>query len=75
MKRTFNTTRLFHQFLKPNGLPMEALPFLIRDLYQAGFIDAIGTPDHPEVERYSETDKLTGRKHRDELFKIIQELK
>jgi hypothetical protein len=55
--------------LKPKGLPIEDLQILSGLLVEAGFINM-----EDNLERYSETEKLTSRQHRDELFKIIQGL-
>lgn len=73
-QRTFRLDRLYHQFLKPKLIPLEKLTELVEGLYQAGFIDLMPNgPDSPD-QRYSETEKLTGREHRDELFKIVSKL-
>lgn len=74
-QKTFRIDRLYHQFLKPKGIAMEKLPFLVSQLYEAEFIEVFRDPKDPDLERYLETEKLTSRKHRDELFKIIQGLK
>jgi hypothetical protein len=68
-QRTFRLDRLYFQFLKPKGLPIEDLQILSGLLVEAGFINM-----EDDLERYSETEKLTSRQHRDELFKIIQGL-
>lgn len=70
--RTFNLTRLYHKFLKPKGIPIEKLPLLVTQLYEHEFIDLIQTEDLSE--RYTETEKLSSRQNRDELFKIVQGL-
>lgn len=70
--RTFRLDRLYHQFLKPKGIELEKLPLFVTKLYESGFIELYH--NFGDDERYSETEKLTGREHRDELFKIIQEL-
>ena len=72
-KRTFALSRLYHQFLKPKSVPLEKLPLLATKLYEAGFIELYH--NFEDVERYSETEKLTSRQHRDELFKIVNSLK
>lgn len=73
--RTFRLDKLYNQFLKPKGIDASQLPFLVSRLYAAGFIQVFSDPRDVDLERYSETEKLTSRKHRDELFKIIEELK
>jgi DNA-binding transcriptional ArsR family regulator len=73
--RTFRLDKLYNQFLKPKNIPLEQLPFLISKLYEAGFITVVRDSQDPDLERYSETEKLTSRQHRDELFKIIERLK
>ena len=75
LNRTFRLDRLYHQFLKPKGIPLDKLPFLVSKLYEAGFIEVFHENNDPDSERYFETEKLTSREHRDDLFKIIQELK
>lgn len=70
--RTFRTDRLYHQLLKPKGIELEKLPLLVTKLYESGFIELYHS--FGDDERYSETEKLTNRKNRDELFKIIQGL-
>lgn len=70
--RTFRTERLYHQFLKPKGIELEKLPLLVTKLYEAQFIELYH--NFGDDERYSETEKLTGREHRDELFKIVSKL-
>jgi hypothetical protein len=78
LNRTFKLDRLYHQFLKPKGIELLQLPFLVSKLYEAGFIevwrDGYDHKTDSYIERYSETEKLTSRQHRDELFKIIQGL-
>lgn len=73
--RTFRLDRLYHQFLKPKGILIDQLPILVTKLYEAGFIEVFHDELNPSLERYSETEKLTNRKHGDELFKIIGTLK
>ena len=70
--RTFRTDRLYHQFLKPRSIELEKLPLLVTKLYESGFIELYH--NFGDDERYSETEKLTGREHRDELFKIVSKL-
>lgn len=74
-KRTFALSRLYHQFLKPEQIPLEKLHFLDAALYDHGFIEILRSETNPDDERYSETEKLTSRQHRDELFKLIGRLK
>lgn len=68
--RTFRLDRLYFQFLKPKGLSSELLHELQTLMIEHGFINM-----EDGLERYSETQKLTSRQHRDELFKIIGGLK
>jgi hypothetical protein len=70
-RRTFSFDRLYHQFLSPKGIPMAQTPILAARLAENEFIDIYQDADNPDIERYSERQKLTERKHRDELFKII----
>ena len=70
--RTFRLDRLYHQLLKPKGIELEKLPLLVTKLYESGFIELYHI--FGDDERYSETEKLTNRQNRDELFKIIHEL-
>lgn len=70
--RTFRLDRLYHQLLKPKGIELEKLPLLVTKLYESGFIELYHS--FGDDERYSETEKLTNRQNRDELFKIIHEL-
>ena len=74
-QRTFRLDKLYNQFLKPKGIAATQLPFLVSKLYEAGFIQVFSDTRDVDLERYSETEKLTSRKHRDELFKIIGGLK
>ena len=71
--RTFRLDRLYHQFLKPKSIKLEKLPLFVTKLYESGFIDLYH--NFGDDERYSETEKLTSRNNRDELFKIIEGLK
>lgn len=70
--RTFRLDRLYFQFLKPKSIELEKLPLLVTKLYESGFIELYH--HFGDDERYTETEKLTNRQNRDELFKIIQEL-
>lgn len=72
--RTFNLSRLFHKFLKPKNIGVEKLPTLVTLLFEHGFIDLLQADDF-QTERYIELEKLTDRKNRNELFKIVQSLK
>lgn len=74
-QRTFKLDRLYNQFLKLKGIPRDRLPFLVSKLYEHGFIELVRSDHAPDLERYSETAKLTSRQHRDELFKLIEGLK
>lgn len=71
--RTFRLDRLYHQLLKPKGIELEKLPLLVTKLYESGFIELYHS--FGDDERYSETEKLTNRQNRDELFKLIEGLK
>lgn len=73
--RTFTIGRLYFQFLEPKQIPIERLGTLVLRLHEAGFIDLFESSEPLGGERYTETAKLTGREHRDELFSIIQTLK
>ena len=68
--RTFRLDRLYFQFLKPKGIGLDQLEDLMILMIEHGFINMDGS-----LERYSETGKLTSRQHKDELFKIIEELR
>lgn len=67
--RTFRIDRLYFQFLKPKGLSIELLHELQTLMIEHGFITM-----EDGLERYIETEKLTSRQHRDELFKLIRGL-
>lgn len=67
--RTFRLDRLYFQFLKPKGLSIELLHEFQLLMIEHGFINM-----EDGRERYTETQKLTSREHRDELFKLIQGL-
>lgn len=73
--KTKPLAQLYHQFLKPKDIPQDKLPLLVTQLYEAQFIELYHTNELPDVEVYVETLKLTNGKHRNELFKIIQQLK
>lgn len=66
--KTFRIDKLYHKFLKPKGIPTSFIESLASRLQNHGFILV-------QDDRYQETDKLTSREHRDELFKIIQGVK
>lgn len=74
--RTFRIDRLYHKFLKPKNIPIEKLHDLIQLLDSSGFIELVLQHDEIDTasDRYIETEKLTSRQHRDELFKLIQGL-
>ena len=74
-ERTFRMDRLYHQFLKPNRIGMDQLPFLATKLYEAGFIEIHAADSAIEVERYSENPKLYTGHHKKQLFTIIEDLK
>jgi hypothetical protein len=71
--RTFKTDKLYHQFLAPQRISIDQLPFLVTKLYEAGFIELYHQDDGSE--RYSELNKLLNNNFKTELFKIIGELK
>lgn len=64
-KRTYRIDKLYHQFLKPKGIPQDRLPDLIDRLTREGFIEVIQG-------RYIELDKMTSGKHKKELFNITR---
>lgn len=70
-KRTFNTTRLYHQLLKPKSVHVTLLPLLVDELVQAAFIVLVDTDRYSENEKFSEPTKQS----RTQLFKIVQKLK
>lgn len=72
---TYRIDRLYHRFLKPEGIGIDKLHFLATALFDHGFIEIVRSETNPDDERYYETEKLTSRQHRDELFKIIGRLK
>lgn len=71
MNRTYKLERLFHQLLKPRGIPSSELPFVIIELENSGFIETL-IDANKEVTRYIETPKLVSGLARKELFKILQ---
>lgn len=73
--RTFRMDRLYFQFLKPNLIGMDQLPFLATKMFEAGFIEIFLDDSDPELERYAENPKLYTGHHKKELFKIIEGLK
>ena len=73
--RTFKMDRLYFQFLKPKGIHRDNLFELFDSLYQSGFIQIAPDDAGTNETRYIETEKLTSRQHRDELFKLIEGLK
>lgn len=73
--RTFKIDRLYFQFLKPKGIPRDKLFELFDSLYQSGFIQIVPDDVGTNETRYIETEKLTSRNNRDELFKIIERIK
>jgi hypothetical protein len=75
-QRTFMLGKLYFQFLRPKGIPIQQLPFLVTKLYEAEFIVVYASNGALlEDERYTETPKLLSGENRDELFKIIESLK
>lgn len=68
--RTFRLDRLYFQFLKPKGIELDKLMNFQVLMIEHGFINMESC-----LKRYTETEKLTSRQHRDELFKIIGGLK
>lgn len=74
MKKTYKLDRIYHQLMKPRGVPVEQLNFVVSRLYEQGFIELYSEPDL-ETERYSETDKLTGHTNKKELFKLLEKIK
>ena len=72
--RTFKMDRLYFQFLKPKGIHRDKLFELFDLLYQSGFMQIVPDDAGTNEARYIETEKLTSRQHRDELFKLIQGL-
>ena len=73
--RTFRLDRLYHQFLKPHDLSLDHLPILVSKLFEHEFIDLFQVDVGSDEERYSETDKLSSKKHKKELFNLIRSLK
>lgn len=72
--RTYSLDTLYYKF-KSKGVTRDNFDFFVTKMYEARFIDVFQDPLIPNVERYVELDKLTNRQNRDELFKLIQELK
>ena len=72
--QTYRLDRLYHMFLKPKDVPIEQLGEFVARMYEAGFIEVFQSREIPDGERYAETEKLTSRQHRDELFSIIQRM-
>lgn len=71
---THNINKLYHQFLKPNGINIQDLNYFVIRLTDQGFI----TPyldDNLMLVRYSRLPKFDDKASNDELFKLIQELK
>lgn len=75
MEKSFKLEKLYHRLLKPRGIPISGLPSLVTRLYEAGFIEVFHIVDNPDEERYTPTDKMTSRDHRDEFFKIVNQTK
>jgi len=74
LQRTFSLDKLFYQF-KKQGITRDNFDFFVTKMYEARFIDVFQDPLIPNVERYTELEKLTSFKNKDELFKLIEELK
>lgn len=72
--KTFRLEKLYFKFLKPKNIPIEKLQELADLLHEQNFIHYV-YQNQTNGLRYSETEKLTGREHRDELFKLIGSLK
>lgn len=72
--RTYRIDKLYNQFLKPKGIGIDRLDALIDRLLAQGFIAIDGrlSVHSTDLERYSETEKLTSMEHKSELFKLIQ---
>lgn len=66
--------QLYHQFLKSKNIHQQETHYFAVLLATAGFITPYLNDEH-EIVEYTETEKLTSRQHRNELFKLIQELK
>ena len=66
--------QLYHQFLKPIGLSAQYTQELAQKLATHEFITAY-MDDELTIVSYKETDKLVSRQYRDELFKIVHDLK
>lgn len=75
MKRTFSLDRIYHQLMKPKQIPVNRLPFVVARLYEQGFIELVHDQSNPDLERYSETEKLTGHQNKKELFKLLEKIK
>lgn len=69
--RTFRTDKLYHQFLKPAGVPLECLTDFVTELHCEGFIVPIPPEGEDASWRYYETKKLTSGDYKDDLFKLI----
>lgn len=75
--RSYRLDTLHHKFLKPKSIPIDRLEEFAVALWEAKFIDFVPNKDqrNPNIERYADTDKMTSREHRDELFKIVESFK
>ena len=69
-RRTFRLDRLYHQFMKPKGVPLTELQNFAVLLEAHGFI----VSDF-HLERYFEDEKLTDGKNGAELFALLQTFK
>ena len=68
--RTFRIDRLYHRFLKPQGISIKNLGAFIVILEAMSFIKT-----NLEKDRYEETPRLSEGESKKDLFKIIQKLK
>lgn len=66
--QTHRLDNLYYKFLKPKNISIEKLEDFAKSLHEKSFIVFV----YGLSTRYSETEKLTSREHRDELFKIVQ---
>lgn len=73
--RTFRIDRLYHKFLKPQGMSSDLVGILATRLQDHDFIAIHWDDERLLGDRYEETEKLTNRKNKDELFKLINEIK
>lgn len=74
MKKTFRLDNLYFKFLKPKGIPIEKLQSFADKMHEQNFIDYVYLNPTNGL-RYAETEKLTSRQYRDELFKLVESMK